>query len=258
MTEHKLEGYEATRVVGFIDILGFASLVEAAHLNPTMRQGIVEALRRVQQTQAIRHQSTDLSVHYFSDSIIISAPDTAEGFWTLVLATDSLTWSLLNLGTWVRGGITLGGAYVSDDIVFGTGINNAYRLESSIACFPRIVFGKSAMRRADDHAAKDTWARDYRNQLLRRDVDGVWFLDFLRDYARLNRDHNLNSNPAVEDLAILQQGQMIKTMIQERLDGMVDQPAVFAKGKWLADYWNATVVGNRFEPPLFLKSISAR
>jgi len=72
-------------------------------------------------------------------------------------------------------------------IVFGIGVNDAYRLESTVARVPRIVLGRRAIEAADRFATvfephKSSW-------LLRDTEDGVWYLNYLRRLKIFNREN---------------------------------------------------------------------
>src|SRR3546814_6589532 len=80
---------------------------------------------------------TDYRAQNFSDSLIISAANTADGLWHVLFSLSDLAINFLEIGVLVRGGVTIGGIHHDDDIVFGLGVNEAYRLESKIANSPR-------------------------------------------------------------------------------------------------------------------------
>ena len=107
------------RAVAFVDILGFGELVRRADKTLGLQCKIIDALRRVRSVASPEKTETDLRIQNFSDSLIISARSTADGFWHLALTVDALAWSLLSLGLLVRGGITVGNVYHDDEIVFG-------------------------------------------------------------------------------------------------------------------------------------------
>lgn len=171
------------RVVAFVDILGFGDLVKRADTRPPLQEAIVDALRAVRAVGAPSGGDTDLRTQNFSDSLILSAADTPNGLWHLALTVDALAWNLLNLGLLVRGAITIGGIHNDDDIVFGLAVNEAYRLESTVARYPRIVLSRSALAAARQWAGEhDTW-RTYETSRLRRGADGVWHLNSLPSSA---------------------------------------------------------------------------
>jgi len=182
------------RVVGFVDILGFADLVRQADRDPQLRNRISEALNQVRSVSSPTKSDTDLQTQNFSDSLILSAVDTADGFWHLLLSIDALSWNLLQIGVLIRGGITIGGMRHERAIVFGIGVNEAYRLESTVAKMPRVVLGARAYAAAERYAQEhEVWAT-YRNARLLRDRDGVWFLNYLMELGCFNRQLPTNSD----------------------------------------------------------------
>jgi len=229
------DGYR-DRVVGFVDILGFADLVQRADRDGTLRRQITDALSRVRAVTLPEGGETDLRTQNFSDSLILSATNTPEGFWHLLLSIDSLAWNLLQLGILLRGGISIGGMKHNDEHVFGLGVNEAYRLESIVAKTPRVVLGAKAFDAAERYAKDgEVWA-EYRNARLLRDRDGVWFLNFLTELGCFNRQDP--SNPDMLRHPLCQVGRSIQQIIQSKLDSTLEQPDVYAKLEWLAHYWN--------------------
>ena len=227
------------RVVGFVDILGFGQLVQRADSDAGLRAGIIDALHRVRQVAAPAGGSeTDLRAQNFSDSLIISAAASPEGLWHVLLSLDALAWNLLHLGILVRGGVTIGGAHHDDEVVFGLGINDAYRLELTVARGPRIILGRPAMAAARAFAAQnEVWAT-YQDSRLRRDVDGVWYLNILTElgcFSRQARSEGVETHPFFSD------GEELRRSLQNMIDSTVDQPEVYAKIEWFARYWNAEV-----------------
>ncbi len=231
------------RAVGFVDILGFADLVRRADRNPTLRIEIIEALGKVQSISAPGGGETDLRTQNFSDSLILSAKSTPDGLWHLLLSIDALAWNLLQIGVLVRGGVTIGGMHHDDRTVFGVGVNEAYRLESTVAKMPRIVLGARAIQAANEYAKQDEIWQAYRNARLLRDQDGVWFLNYLTELGVFNRQNP--ANPDMHKHPIFAVGQSVKRIIQSKIDETLDQPDIYSKVDWLAQYWNVEVAAPR-------------
>jgi hypothetical protein len=186
---------------------------------------------------------TDLRAQNFSDSLILSARNTADGFWHLLLSIDALAWNLLQISVFIRGGVTIGGMQHDDHTVFGVGVNEAYRLESTIAKVPRVVLGSCAMEAARQYAGEHpTWAT-YSNARLLRDRDGVWFLNYLTELAIFNRQDPAGAG--IRDHPLHSAGQAMRQMLQSKLDETLDQPDVYAKVAWFARYWNREVAAPR-------------
>ena len=145
-------GSYCERVVGFVDILGFADLVRRADREMELRDQVAEALGQVRRVSSPGEGETDLRAQNFSDSLILSAADTPDGLWHLLLSIDALAWNLLQLGVLIRGGVTIGGMRHEPELVFGVGVNEAYWLESTVAKMPRIVLGARAFDAAERYA----------------------------------------------------------------------------------------------------------
>ncbi|OUC15059.1 MAG: hypothetical protein B0A82_08910 [Alkalinema sp. CACIAM 70d] len=224
------------RVVAFVDILGFGALVIKADKDPDFRRQIYEALRNVSVFKVPTILGTHFKAQNFSDSLIISAANTAEGLWHVLFSLSDLTINLLEIGVLVRGGVTIGGIHHDDDVVFGAGVNDAYRLESTIAKSPRIILSARALRAAEAYAAdKEEW-KVYRDSRLRRDKDGVWFLNFFCELGSFSRQGGWQ-----KDGLLYQRGMTIFDNIQGLVSETVDQPNIYEKLGWLGDYWNNEV-----------------
>ena len=74
----------------------------------------------------------------------------------------------------LRGGISLGSMYFSDMFVWGKALVDAYRLESDIAIFPRVVIDKNIIKSVDSHHIE---AKD--KAPIEEDFDKEYFVDFL-------------------------------------------------------------------------------
>lgn len=227
------------RVVGFVDILGFADLVRRADGDPQLRSQIAEALGQVRRVAAPASGETDLRAQNFSDSLILSAADTPDGLWHLLLSIDALAWNLLQIGVLIRGAVTIGGMRHEPELVFGVGVNEAYRLETTVAKMPRVVLSARAFDSADRYAReREVWAT-YRNSRLLRDRDGVWFLNYLTELGCFNRQDPANPDMLRHPLCAV--GRSIQAIIQSKLDRTLDQPDVYTKIEWLARFWNSEV-----------------
>jgi hypothetical protein len=92
---------------------------------------------------------------------------------------------MANRGILVRGGLTIGDAFFSGSTMFGPAMIRAYELESRVAIYPRVVVDPAVVEalkrepllKKDTHQLSDEAAE--LRQLIRRDTDGVWFVDFL-------------------------------------------------------------------------------
>lgn len=227
------------RVVGFVDILGFGDLVRRADCDDRLRADIVSALRIVRSVKPPIPGDTDLRVQNFSDSLIISARDTPDGLWHLLMAIDAVANQLLQMGVLIRGGVAVGGMLHTDELAFGVGVNEAYRMESTVAKVPRITLSATAIQRAISYADHDDVAQTYLAARLLRDSDGVWFLHYLATLGIFNQQAEVSSDRTRHPL--FKAGVAIRNEIQGKIEETLDQPEIYAKLKWFALYWNKEV-----------------
>ena len=238
MQESKSDGY-MQKVVGFVDILGFADLVQCADSNPDLRIKVMEALGKAQAIKPDWSTGTEFQAHYFSDSLIVSAQHSPEGLWHLLLSLDALAWNLLKEGILVRGAVTIGGIFHDERFVFGVGVNKAYHLESTVAKVPRIILGKDAIDAVKCFAANGSTWETYRDSRIRRDSDGVNFLNFLCEFGCFNRQESIDPNATNHLLSVA--GRSIQSFLQRKIDTTLEQPDIYAKIEWFARYWNSEV-----------------
>ncbi len=237
------------RFVAFVDILGFGDWVKRADANPALRGQIADSLRRAKEVEApSKGTTTGLAFHFFSDSIIASAEFSVGGLWHLLFSMDALAWNLIQQDVWVRGGVAVGGVFVDPEIVFGTGINEAYRLESVVSKNPRIILSRPVMEKVVAFAETENWTMEIAQSRILRDSDGVYFLNFLNDVAAANAESAKLEESRERPWVII--GSRVRGLIQARVDSTIDSPDIYAKAKWMADYWNRVVVRDRSEEKL--------
>jgi hypothetical protein len=96
-------------------------------------------------------EDVGLRTIYISDSFVLSAPiETRLGYSGLVavtIKTIQLAHQLLDMGFLLRGGIAVGSVYRTRANIFGTGYQNAFEAESSMAKTPRVLLHQSAIER---------------------------------------------------------------------------------------------------------------
>lgn len=166
------------KFIAFIDILGFGSLVEDSSRDQSLPGKILAALNSIQpeiihegayaqineelippddiekvrETVALfnvaARKMIKVTITYFSDSLVISAPSND------VIASQMLLDMLakLSIKLWVehslliRGGITIGNLiHIENGPLFGPAMNRAYYLESKCAKNPRILIDVSCI-----------------------------------------------------------------------------------------------------------------
>jgi hypothetical protein len=146
----------------------------------------------------------------FSDSIVVSSnrllpvAKIAYAIWGA-----ALSWTLLS----VRGAIAYGSVYHRKSVVFGQGLINAYRLESSVARYPRIVF-------ADDVDLSELTG----HVRVATDRDGFRYIAPFEP---------IDVSLAEESLAL--RGTLRRTVVRALNDS---RPDVLAKWRWVIDEFN--------------------
>lgn len=221
-------GY-SEHLVAFIDLLGFREIARTTE----RRQDILALLKTLAASSgefdAEREQITDpkqllvqperrfpncvvttagLRVKYrpavsaFSDNIVISfrINEFREGGFEPNLAMHFLrgligyvAWKALSVGFLIRGGVSVGELYHADGVVVGSGLIDAYELESRVANYPRVVLSKSIVENAD-------FARPL--ELVYTDYDGLPCLDYMEG-ALLRSENgmiNIDLKPWIEHL----------------------------------------------------------
>ena len=168
----------------------------------------------------------------FSDNIVIGWPIREDAESELGDAFDRLACfqlSMVNAGFFVRGAISVGGAYIDDIAVSGKALIEAYEGESQLARDPRIILTKSAEARVQSHLRYYTpreAAPQARDLLI--DSDGRWFLNYLNVILVL-ADY---SDPFYYELT------RHKQAVETQLAKYKGTPTIFAKYAWVAGYHN--------------------
>ena len=108
----------------------------------------------------------------FSDCYVISEVDPA---WHVLAAVQTLGVNLLKDGILTRGAVVYGETYHKERVLFGPGIVEAYKLESEVAKYPRILVTDSVRQAVWGYHKGGLW----RGRLLKQDVDGCWFVNIL-------------------------------------------------------------------------------
>lgn len=162
--------------VAFIDILGFSEMVRAdceSSGPPKHLERLYDAHTRASH---LLGQDIEAGLIQFSDSIVFSRPFDLSALGGFLLAVATLQRSLLLDGLLCRGGVTFGRHFVKDRFLFSMGLIDAYRLESSLARYPRIVVSENLLQLASPAISLNEFP-------ILREEDGVVFVDYLNPDA---------------------------------------------------------------------------
>ena len=181
------------RVVAFIDILGFKSLLD----DTTTKDGgdnegninkLIEAYKTIKdiweddEIYGLLSKPTSRKVSIFSDSIVVSfeVGEESQVFSTL-LDIKHLIMRLVYRNILCRGAVAIGKFIHTDDFLFGPALVEAYTLESKAAVYPRIILDRdvidvAARNKPSQHSSDDE--RKYVEALLEQDSDGMYYIDY--------------------------------------------------------------------------------
>jgi hypothetical protein len=224
-------------LITFVDILGFRSLISSSDFN-----GVSKKLKAVTRVSGASEQSNEdelaPKVIQFSDSIIRIRPlDHTRPYGALfheLLDLIHMQGELVQHGVCMRGGIAVGDVHFEAHTAYGPGFVRAYEIESTFANFPRIVVDPAVLARlndderlgADHNRLEDDI--DSVKKLLRRDSDGLYFVDYLSVFLG-ELDH-----VSFEPMFIIAH----KNLILGGLRDVENLTSVSAKYLWLANYHN--------------------
>ncbi len=228
------------RIVAFVDILGFESKVNNAVDDFNEYEKIKSALNRIYQVKLdnenegiLEKKSLGVEVTTFSDSAVISYPDEGDNLFSLLLNLIHLQLQLVLDGVLIRGGVTVGDLYHDGSIVFGPAMNKAYQYESKIAIYPRIIVDKFAIDHFKQAVDKDEDSLNALMNLLRKDHDGMFYVDMLRQEQELS-DYGDEYYEWLCDM---------RKIIIDGLNNKDDK--VIVKYQWLKGYFNSVVTNEK-------------
>jgi hypothetical protein len=161
---------------------------------------------------------------FFSDTLVLAAPiirgtDDATEIGGLMRQAMWLQNDLLAEGFFVRGGLSLGSLHVSDHVLFGPALVEAYDLESRAAVHPRIVLS---------WAAAETQRGTAGGSMLMCDDDGQTFVDYLAATFQAPED----PFPTL---------QAHRDTVVDRLQAHRRSKRRWEKYRWLGEYHNTIV-----------------
>lgn len=158
------------KIVVFIDILGFSSLIDAIEEDRALHERLHWALSHIRSYRTTSKKGDtahpQLGVSVFSDCIVLSGE--MENYHGVIWTIGWLQAQLLGGGILTRGGISSGKVFHSDGILYGKGMINAYHIENSAAVYPRIVI---------DPSLSEKLPIKYRSTFLAIDTDGLYFVN---------------------------------------------------------------------------------
>jgi hypothetical protein len=231
-------------LVSYFDILGFRKIVAEAP-SPEYVASKLQALARFSSPDNTIAETFGNTFTNFSDLVLRTVPVDPNS--QLRGGEGLLYWELLDLvhvqaeliadGVLLRGSITFGDIFIDEKTVFGPALIRAYELEDQVAIAPRVIVDPKVFAFLEKypalrgHDVEDEM--QYLCRVLRKDNDGVWFIDYLRAFA----------TEANDQAAYLRFLKAHRQLILDRLPEFEQLTSVLAKYGWLVNYHNVWVSG---------------
>lgn len=249
------------RLIAFIDILGFTALVKESENNPIVLEKINGALEILKESakpsgwslstieieesaqyKGIENFKIDdkINVTCFSDSIVASVNleiiNLNEALSTFIANLALMGAYLLSEGILIRGGITDGNLiHTRDSTVFGQALIDAYKIESELSVYPRILLTKKLINHLQYPILTKKDEYPYHRYLCRFE-DGCVGFDQLVFFEVFQSTIDINIGTFKETIG------KIKQVIINGLDSCFDNPNVYKKYEWLKCRYNSLIL----------------
>jgi hypothetical protein len=228
------------RYCAFLDILGFTDLIGNIGKGDIGFQIVRELLKKVHEpSKWDTAGAADFRATTISDAIALSSSYSESGLSVLVDTICRLVLGALEEGYFMRGGLCRGLLYHDSDMVFGEAFIKAYRLESSVARYPRIMVSKQVY----DEAIASTLSR-YLSTHLSQAEDGPYFVNVLEEIKTHLAVIEANVAPTGVAEKKLASFARMRDQIERRVAEAADNPNHFEKAQWFAKYWNKSFPDN--------------
>ncbi|EMO4162004.1 hypothetical protein [Morganella morganii] len=214
------------RIVVFIDILGFKSLLndtidKNGNDNEEKIDAIISAYEAIRNIWDLNESNAGLNINsvrtkevsIFSDCLVISfvIEQPGEVFNTL-LEIKMLIMILVSKKILCRGAVSMGKFIHTNNYLFGPALVEAYTLESKAAMYPRVILDYTVIEaglknKNENHDLAEE--KEYVQSLLEQDSDGMFYIDyFFKAQAELN-DPEYDFPIYIENLAdVIRKGLM--------------------------------------------------
>jgi len=243
--ENSVAGAAVNRVVAYIDILGFSALVtRTLSGDDATLTRVYERLRMLSGYADLTNQgpfgSRDLTPYAqataFSDCIVISDINNGSGIRQVLSNVAMVAGFLLRDGILCRGGIAAGKTIHDDRVLLGEGLIEAYKIEQQLAVYPRIVVCDKLVGRAGVLDVP-------RIPRLKRDADGLWFIDLFWQLYRIEGDPaSLLTSWLPERVFDIDQFRRVRDFIIRSLSQTRDDLRLWMKHRWLASRFNDAIL----------------
>lgn len=175
------------RVICFLDILCFKELIEKSVTEAKVLDQIQKSIMHVQElikNEDTLNKITGRITTQFSDSVVISYKLKKESsIYSILSDIMMVQFQFAAYDVAVRGGIAIGKLVHTDKLLFGPAMNEAYRLESTIAKNPRVILTKEIISSGlKYHGEQHSSAKEeeYIHDLVNLNNDGYYYIDYIK------------------------------------------------------------------------------
>lgn len=221
------------RLIAYIDILGFKSLVYKIESEDDFHKvrDLLLALKSVE-----NNESTDVDILPFyknltitavSDSVIFTTPyHNPDDVVALFFKLHRLQYELLaGPEILIRGYLTKGPVYHKQNVIFGKGYIEAYKKEQEIRHAPRIVIDPVLVGDFDEKVK--TLSDEMDHCIYKDTCDKAYFIDYLKP---------LGIKRGIPKEQYIKERCKIKKFIERNLSYYKNNDKIIQKYNWLNDY----------------------
>ena len=208
-------------IVVYIDFLGTGDKIQKENGEPALNEiyEIYHSALRYKQRKKTELDFQKLKVKVFSDNILIAIPSPAINDLTSLQTILSFAASIqlkafIEYNWLIRGGVSYGYLYLDEVFVWGDALLDAYRIESTVAKYPRIVISGDIISELDDENIN-------RLNICYDDSDGCYFLSYMEHSNMIKFEGELDS---------------LNERCQNLIKKYSSEPEILPKYIWLRDY----------------------
>jgi hypothetical protein len=223
-TDEPVVAYE-DRLVAFLDILGWSDLIRRSATDDVVLAQMALSMTAIKKMEALARQqftgvSSSWQVSQFSDTLVVSTA--AQPLSAIILAfyLGTVCQTMLENGHYVRGAIVRGKVFHRESVLYGPALLEAYRIETEVAKYPRIVLtpqAMSLMQRSTEPLA-DLLETGGQHPFFAVDADGLHYLDFLCHLGRESTIHQA------------------RAWVEQQRDRDRENLNLYAKHSWMLSY----------------------
>jgi len=192
-------------------------------------------------------QKTEVKFQRFSDGLVayISLSEDSQslpvnGLYSLIITCGSLCFVGLTTKKPLRAGIDLAwGIELNENELYGCVVSKAYRLESQVAQYPRVVVGNEVVQyltylaneNEDDlHTKYNRVMANVCLKMLGTDSDGQYIVNYLGDYYRENIANSIDKDAFDDAYSYIED--------QEKLYNKQDNAKLLSRYRHLKSYYD--------------------